>query len=268
MRGLNRARRYGVNPVGAGCVDRLAIHKDLVLSRTVGTDTQRRLLHSTGINGDSAPDPHYVRVAGLAVLGVGLPATRVNICRGPRRIVSQPVDALVERHPNDLRAESAGHDHQEGNQPVSHQGTPLRDSASAGNGHHRMIVGKGRARPRVYRCRPACLWLRCGSKRFRRHASDPPQNRSRRPLFFRIRKENLARALGLRPVVPALEESEMALADGGRGRPGRRGEHSENLFKPALENAACELRSDWCVRLARFGLCFCCAVPNLRFRVL
>ena len=86
---------------------------------------------------------------------------------------------------------------------------------------------------------------------FRRDAADAAKNGFDGPTIFGIGKENFAGALCFRPVVPALEQREMTLANGGGGRGRGPGpgfgpgsilrERGESGFEARFENAASEL---------------------------
>src|SRR3984957_1428645 len=103
--------------------------------------------------------------------------------------------------------------------------------------------------------------LRGRKNRFRGDAADATKNGFDGPVIFGVGEENFAGAFCFRPVVPALEQREMALANGGRWRWGRPGhgsssilcEGGESRFEARFENSARELR---CQVSGRCGLCF------------
>src|SRR3984957_20214053 len=88
--------------------------------------------------------------------------------------------------------------------------------------------------------------LRRRKNRLCGHATNAAKNGFDGPMVFRIGEENFAGAFCFRPVVPALEQREMALAGGGRWRWGRPGhgsssilcEGGESRFEARLPNSA------------------------------
>ena len=71
------------------------------------------------------------------------------------------------------------------------------------------------------------------------HPSHAAQDGFDGPVALGVGEEDFARAADLGAVVPALEESEMALADGGGGSVHRLHQFRESRFHAGFEDAAC-----------------------------
>ena len=75
-----------------------------------------------------------------------------------------------------------------------------------------------------------------GRQGLRRHAPDAAQNGFERPMPFVVWKENLAHALHLRPVIPALEQRKVTLSQRRIGRLLRCHRRFERRLKPRLKH--------------------------------
>ena len=80
---------------------------------------------------------------------------------------------------------------------------------------------------------------------FGRYPADAAQDGFEGPAAVDVGEEDFARAASFGAVVPALEQSEMGMAEGGEGRYYGRGELGEGGFEPGFENAASEFLCDW-----------------------